>query len=70
LAITKKDDIEKHEGSKCERLDVAVAKGQLARCACHTTYADQAAELGRHDEEGLRIGNKKFQILERAIGSP
>ncbi len=42
---------------------IAIAiKGQPIGCLYHTTFADQATELGRHEEEGLGVGNHKFQL--------
>jgi len=57
-------------GSKLERPATIATKGQPTRCSYHTTFVDWTAKLERHEEEGLRVGNQKFQLLKRVIGSP
>ncbi len=51
-------------GNELERLVVAIVESQLTRCSYHITFLDQVVELGRHEEEGSRVGNRKFQLLE------
>jgi hypothetical protein len=54
-------------GSKLERPTIIATKGQPIGCSYHTTFVDRTAKLGRHEEEGLKVGNRKFQLLKRAI---
>ncbi len=69
LAIIEKDCkgsvTEELEGvSGFERSNVVVAKGQLIGHSNHTTSTNGVAKLGRHKEEGLRVGNQKLQLPE------
>jgi hypothetical protein len=56
-------------GSKLERPTTIATKSQPKGCSYHTTFANRTAKLGRHEEEGLRVGNRKFQLLKQVIGS-
>ncbi len=71
MAVIEKDIVEEPtRGSGLERLVAIATKGQPTRRSYHRTYVDWATKLGRQEEEGLEVGNQKFQLLERATGSP
>jgi hypothetical protein len=41
----------------------------LARHSHQTTSTDRVVKLGRHEEEGSRVGNQKLQPLKQATKS-
>ncbi len=51
-------------GNELERLAITIVESQLARHSSHRTFANWATKLGRNEEEGSRVGNWKFQLLQ------